>query len=281
MDYHNNRFDDHSLVISKKNKVIGLFPANQSHETIYSHEGLSYGGVLCDHTMKAAVMLELITAVASYYRQQGITAIIYKAIPAIYHQLPAEEDLYALTRLGAQLYRRDIASAIMSCTKSRNQLRSNNFKRNLTKAKKKGVSVAFSEDFASYHQILTEALSRHNAEPTHSLTELCKLQAFFPQNIKLLAAFHNQQMIAGAVLFISNQVIHTQYLANSAEGKLCGALDSVIEELINYCGEQKMTLSFGISTENRGEYLNLGLIRQKEGFGGRSIVHDFYRLELS
>ena len=38
--------------------------------------------------------------------------------------------------------------------------------------------------------------------------------------------------------------------------------------------------SFGISTEQAGQYLNEGLIAQKEGFGARTVVHDFYEWNL-
>lgn len=38
----------------------------------------------------------------------------------------------------------------------------------------------------------------------------------------------------------------------------------------------KNGLIFGICTENNGNFLNEGLINQKQEFGGRGIVHDFY-----
>ena len=37
---------------------------------------------------------------------------------------------------------------------------------------------------------------------------------------------------------------------------------------------------FGIANEDEGWWLNEGLITQKEGFGGRAVVHEFYRLDL-
>ena len=37
---------------------------------------------------------------------------------------------------------------------------------------------------------------------------------------------------------------------------------------------------FGVSTEQRGSYLNEGLIFQKEGFGGRAICYDTYAIDL-
>lgn len=53
-------------------------------------------------------------------------------------------------------------------------------------------------------------------------------------------------------------------------------------KLTSYYQEQKLFwyLDFGISNENDGRYLNLGLIEQKEGFGARTVVHDFYRLTV-
>ena len=36
---------------------------------------------------------------------------------------------------------------------------------------------------------------------------------------------------------------------------------------------------FGISNEDGGRYLNRGLAAQKEGFGGRAVVHDFYEVD--
>ena len=46
MDYHQDRFDDYSLLIFKKEKLIAVFPANKIDEILYSHQGLSYGGLV-------------------------------------------------------------------------------------------------------------------------------------------------------------------------------------------------------------------------------------------
>ena len=41
-----------------------------------------------------------------------------------------------------------------------------------------------------------------------------------------------------------------------------------------------MYIDFGTSTEQGGTYLNEGLIKQKEGFGGRAVVYDTYELNI-
>jgi hypothetical protein len=42
----------------------------------------------------------------------------------------------------------------------------------------------------------------------------------------------------------------------------------------------KRYFDFGISTEQEGRYLNRGMIENKEGFGGRAIVHDWFEIPL-
>lgn len=103
------------------------------------------------------------------------------------------------------------------------------------------------------------------------------LKSRFPENIELYVAKLNNKMIAGTVLFIYDNLVHTQYLAADDTAREVGALDLVISELLTIYKNKKY-FDFGISTENNGRYLNEGLIRQKEGFGGRVIAYNTYLL---
>jgi hypothetical protein len=101
----------------------------------------------------------------------------------------------------------------------------------------------------------------------------------FPDNIKLFFASDKDGLCAATLVFETPTVVHTQYLANSERGRICGALDYLLDNLIREVYKDKAYFSFGISTEESGRYLNEGLASQKEGFGGRSVVHDFYSLK--
>ena len=88
-------------------------------------------------------------------------------------------------------------------------------------------------------------------------------------------------MLAGILIFVFKSVAHTQYISVSSEGAKIGALDLLISQTIDDFEDKKFDyFSFGISTENNGEFLNSGLIRQKEGFGGRGIAIDTYRVQF-
>ena len=52
MDYHKSRFDDFSLMIYNDSNLIALVPANIDGTDVYSHQGLTYGGILIQSDSK-------------------------------------------------------------------------------------------------------------------------------------------------------------------------------------------------------------------------------------
>jgi hypothetical protein len=106
------------------------------------------------------------------------------------------------------------------------------------------------------------------------------LQSRYPQHIVLHEARRDGALLAGVLVYDFGHVVHTQYLAASDAGRRTGALSLLLGELIEHVYTNRHYLSFGISTERQGEALNGGLVAQKERFGARAIVHDFYEWPL-
>lgn len=278
MDYHSDRFQDHSLLIYDKNKLIAILPANQQDAILISYGGLTYGSFVTSATMTTPKMLDVFQHILDFLRQHGFTQFIYKTIPYIYHQIPAEEDRYALFMHNAKLFRRDVLSVINKEQRLPLQERR---RRSVSKASKQGLKIILTQDFTCYWQILTENLhARHGTKPVHSLDEIKLLHSRFPNNIKLFICQDHTEILAGVVIYETELVAHAQYIAANERGKQLGALDLLFVTIINEIYPDKKYFDFGIANENNGRFLNQGLIEQKEGFGGRAVVHDFYEITL-
>ena len=281
MDYHSDRFDDLSFLFNKNDNIIALLPGNQKDGVYYSHQGLTYGGLIMNRETKAQDVLEIFESLISFLKDRGINELIYKPVPHIYHRSPAEEDLYALFLHHAKLVGRGISSAILlsddvEYSKSRIS--------GLKKAEKAGLYVQESDDLAAFWDILSDNLrKRYTSEPTHNTQEIKLLKYLFSENIKFYGVFTpKHEMIGGEVVFLSTNVSHAQYTAATEEGKNMGAVDLVITHVINEAKKAgKRYFDYGISTENNGLYLNNGLISQKEGFGARAVVYDIYSIKWS
>ena len=279
MDYHADRFEDFSLLIyDDKGKLIALLPANKKEKTVYSHQGLTFGGLLIDEKMRTELMVDIFTTLIDFLKKADFDKLVYKCMPHIYHSLPAEEDRYGLFLNEARLIRRDVSSTI-SLSKGARYSKGREW--SINKAKKEGILVAEADSLDEYWRLLEGVLgSQHKAAPVHTKEEMALLQTKFPDNIKVYIAKLADEVIAGAVIYENEGIVHTQYLANSDAGRETGALDLVIDHLITNVYASKQYFDFGISNEDSGRILNTGLIAQKEGFGARPIVHDFYELDI-
>ncbi|MEI7036677.1 GNAT family N-acetyltransferase [Fulvimonas yonginensis] len=277
MDYHADRFVDCSLMIARHGEAVAAFPASREGDTVISHGGLTYAGLLSTPALRAEATLEAFERIGEHYRAAGVRCVRYKAVPWIFHAYPAEEDLYALHRLGARLVRRDLSSAIALQEPYRFAPAR---RRDLRHARNAGVRIGTGGDLAAFHALLVEVLRRHGAAPTHSLAELRLLQERFPRQIVLHTAHAAGTLLAGALVYDFGNAVHTQYLAASEEGRHTDALSLLLGELIERVYADRRYFSFGISTEQEGRVLNGGLVTQKERFGARAVVHDFYEWTL-
>jgi len=282
MDYHSNRFEDCSLMFIEKGRIQAVLPANVSMEQacVYSHQGLTYGGLVMGCEINAARVLEVFTLMKQYYASAfGAKRLIYKSIPHIYHQQASGEDEYALYRNGARL----VACGLSSAINLKAPIAYERSRRNaLKKAAKNQLQVETSEDYEAYWAILSEVLGkRHGLTPVHSAEELRLLASRFPRNIKLyVVRGEDGHIIAGTYVYIYDNVIHTQYMTATDESRHTGALDLLVDYLIQQYASTHQCLDFGISTEDNGLWLNEGLIYQKEGFGGRGVCYNQYELPL-
>ncbi len=231
MEYHNDRFKDYSLLIYDNDKLISILPANVEGDTLYSHQGLTFGSFLVDDKMKTETILEIFEVLKKFLKKRKIQTVVYKCIPYIYHIKPSEEDRYALFRNDAKLIRRDVSSTIYLTEKITYQERR---RRAIKKAIKNELTFEKSKDFKSYWDILERTLEgRHNAKPVHSLEEIKNLAGLFPEHIKLFIAKKDNEVLGGTLVFENEKIVHTQYLANSLKGRDLGALDFVINKLIS------------------------------------------------
>lgn len=279
MDYHADRFIDHSLIITGDDGSIeALLPATERGGVLSSHAGLTYGGFIMDEHTTGDAPLRWLDAVKSYCRDMNFSEIIYKAIPHIYHSAPAEEDLYALFRNGAHVENRYLSTTI----DLRHPLPSRRLDKSAKRCRERwGIEVKESDDANEFWHIITDNLmERHNAAPVHTADELNRLHALFPANIRFMTAAVDGLTVAASVFYISRRVIHLQYTSANSRGKEVSATDVIYRSVIESLGAEADYFDFGNSNEDGGRVLNAGLLHHKEMLGGRSTVYDTYRLPI-
>ena len=278
MEYHNDRFVDHSLMFFEGNRLLAVLPASIKKNQLYSHAGLTFGGLLYTAKLGVCDVMDIFDCLISYLQKNHFKGLTYKLIPSIFHKLPTEEDLFALYKVGARVVKRELSTAVSF----ENQIKFSKGKREgVKKAIKHNLSFRESTDFEKLFEIGRQIMKdRHDLAPVHNGHEMEYLKSIFPENIKMFEVSNDNEMLACTLIYDYGQTIHTQYMYNTDQGLSCGALDFLMDQVMQKYQDNKKFLSFGISTEDGGKKLNTGLQRQKEMFGGRSILHDTYELSV-
>jgi hypothetical protein len=278
MTYHADRFTDCSLLVHDGDRLVACLPANREGDAVFSHGGLTFGGLIDDGSLGTRRTVEALGAVLAFLAGEGARSLVYKPVPHIYHVFPGEEDLYALFVHDAELFRRDVSSTLRP---GGGPQMNRGRRSSLRHAERLGVTVSDSDDFEGFMMLQARVLSeRHGVSPAHTGAELALLASRFPDHIRLTGAFLGGRLLAGVVVYETETVAHAQYIGASEEGYDSHALDLVFAYLIAERYRDKRFFDFGISTVEGGRVLNEGLIRNKESFGARATNHDFYRLPL-
>jgi hypothetical protein len=280
MEYHKDRFEDYSLMVFDNEKLVAVLPANKVGNEIFSHQGLTYGGLVYNDRSKLTTIITAFRALLLFLNDNKIEKLHLKTIPSIYHTKPAEEIQYALFLAEAKLVRRDSLSVIdLSQKYDFSKIR----KRGIQKAIANGLVIKEETNFESFwNEVLIPNLEeRHNAKPIHSIEEINLLKRLFPNNIRQFNVYYNNKIIAGTTVFESATVAHCQYISKYENEENLGSLDFLYHFLITDAFTSKRFFDFGISNESQGKKLNDGLSYWKESFGASTIIHDFYEVETT
>lgn len=289
LEYHRDRFIDTSLIIYKgTNTIVAVVPAcviEEDGKRIFSsHRGSTFGGIVFSDTFYNIEHVEaVIELLEEYIKEQGYDEIQLKCTSDIFAKGNMNLVNYFLYQKGYTVYDEMSSYIEFDCYKEE-------IVSNFSAGRRRGYRYSLKNNFkfrklesyeelTTFYDILCENLKKFGTNPVHKLEEL---RTFKEQQlsdiVEFFGVYYNQEMIAGSMVFkFEKRVFHTQYLA-AKQDKLrlypMNFLDSKLIETARDSGFQYF--SFGISTEEKGKFLNKQLAQFKEGFGTQYGINKTY-----
>lgn len=278
MDYHSDRFEDFSLLIYKNERLVALLPANRVNDEVYSHQGLSYGGLVYIKDLKTEDTIEIFKAILFFLNENGIINVMIKELPFVYLKSIVNNPMaYLYFKTNAQLLRTDMHSVVDLRFKSYSASRKEGIKR----GQKHHLKVEESDDFELFWNtiLIPNLKSKHGVQPVHSIDEIKLLKSRFPKNIRQFNVYYENKIVGGTTIFETENVAHCQYISGNSDKNELGSLDFLHAYLLDSVFSEKHYFSFGTSNVEAGQKINKGLQFWKEGFGARSITQGFYEIK--
>lgn len=280
MEYHQDRFEDFSLLIYENQKLVAVLPANIKDNNLYSHQGLTYGGLVYSKKIKTEKVELILDEILVFLKENNVKTFYYKPIPGFYFPHGNKEIDFFLFKRGAILDHKEMnlvinlkAELCISKSKLKHFRRIENLP----------LEIVEEEDFEPFwDQVLQpRLLEKYKAKPVHTKEEISFLKQNFDKNIKQFSVYQENVIIAGITIFEEDNVIKSQYGATSKSGEKVRALDFLFINLIEkYQQEGKSFFDMGIVNEEDEKGYNLGLLNQKEELGCSVYNQDFYKINI-
>lgn len=276
LSYHPpDRFIDKSLIIKNGNRWIGVFPAALDNNSIKSHPGSSYGGIIMDSPLSIRKTHRIVEKLIEYLNNQNISKIELTSTPSVYRKRPCDYIDFVLIRRGFSYQKRELTACIPTSRDPFNYYKQE--ARTATrKAKRAGITVKENKNYEEFYRILEKNLKmRHDVTPTHTLKELEKLIDLFPDKIRLFSSFYKKEQVAGSVLFQANsKVVLAFYISHVEEYQHLRPVNILFYKILKWCYKKHFKfLDLGTFTLNMEP--NFGLGRFKESLGAQGVFRDY------
>ncbi|OUL63524.1 GNAT family N-acetyltransferase [Flavobacterium sp. AJR] len=280
MEYHKDRFEDFSLLVFENEKLVSVLPANKVGNVVYSHQGLTYGGLVLMPVSKLYDTIFVFKAILEYLNKNDIGKLFFKDIPSIYCDYSSDEINYLMYVCNGKIIMKHNVSVIslkynILITKSRKEC--------IRRGQKLDLYIKEEDNLDTFwNQLLIPNLKeKYNSEPVHTLGEIMFLKSKFPDNIRHFNVYNNGELVCGTTLFITKNVVKPQYISGSSKNNILGSIDFLYDFLITEIAKNKDFFDFGPSHENNGFQIVKSINFWKESFGAHSLVQDFYEIQTS
>ncbi|WP_321538602.1 hypothetical protein [Flavobacterium piscinae] len=130
------------------------------------------------------------------------------------------------------------------------------------------------------HVLIPRLKEKHNANPVHTVEEIIYLHSKFPENIKQFNVYFENEILAGITLFVFKNGVKSQYGATTSLGEKMRALDFLFITLLNEYKDKFDFFDMGTVSENQGNSINQGLLKQKQELGCSISEQNYYSFVL-
>lgn len=294
LNYHKDKFNDHSLLIKKSTSIVAVVPAceivEENKRIFYSHKGSTFGGIVINGVYNNISHVDnVISILDQYLKEQGFDKIILKNTSEIFCKDNSRLLDYFYFKHGYSNYNE--LNLYIDLKKYNSII---DIENNFSASKRRDLkySLRYNLQFQilktdyevnDFYKLLVSSLINHNTNPVHSLEELLDFKnSRLSDIVEFYGVYYKDDLIAGSMVFnFNNTIFHTQYLASNPVHSNYYPMNFLNYNLIKeaYINNFKF-FSFGISTEKQGKILNTSLAQFKEGFGTIGSINGTYFKEL-
>ena len=284
LNYHPaGRFTDASFALEKSGTIVAYFPGVEKEQTFVSHAGSTFGGPIIAKSFYTGSRIREILTEADQYLSEKFKGVLFKVTPELFAKESPDLLDYTLEHLGYTRHTELSSYCTLQSGVDPLENCDKECRRIFKKSEIEGIrfgNLEKTEDFETFYHFLEISKSKHNVHPVHTLQELYDLKDNrIPDHIRFRGIWDNDMLVAAMMLFLfeGTKTIHGQYIAPNPDYEKFQPTTALYVRVMREAAQEGYKqISWGISTEDGGNYLNESLLRFKESLGAKACVNVRY-----
>lgn len=269
LNHHKDKFIDESIMIYHNDILVCVLPCCQDGELYFSHKGSTYGGPIFSSKLfyKVEKMKEIIEQILAYYNHN----IQFRIANSIYHYESDSLLLYLLQQhlnlhLELSWFIQKEDNLIEKIQNKRNKERYLKFIQN------KNIqcisSHSTNDNYILFYSLLSfNLLKKFNTKPTHdTLENFLFFKDSIPKHHSLYIVCDDSTIYGGVfVVKVTNKCWYTFYITHNDSIKNNPSIFYIMNNIQEDARRENVKyIDYGLTTENQGKCLNMGLSKFKQ-----------------
>lgn len=284
LNYHpEGRFNEASFALEKSGTIVAYFPGVEKEQTFVSHAGSTFGGPIIAKSFYTGSRIREILTEADQYLSEKFKGVLFKVTPELFAKESPDLLEYTLEHLGYTRHTELSSYCTLQSDVDPLENCDKDCRRIFKKSEIEGIrfgNLEKAEDFETFYRFLEISKSKHHVHPVHSLQELYDLKDNrIPEHIRFRGIWDKDTLVAAMMLFLfeGTKTIHGQYIAPNPDYEKFQPTTALYVRVMREAAQEGYKqISWGISTEDGGNYLNESLLRFKESLGAKACVNVRY-----
>lgn len=277
LEYHHKPFIDHSLLVYDNNKLKALVPINTKDHKAYSHQGITYGGLITPIKCKYADYILYINEVFNYLKKQNLHQISIKIQPSVYFRTQSNK-LDVIIQRNKLNIDECLIGAVLNC---QHYILPTKRKLNIKSSLLKNHIFSTETELSDFWKLVEICYpSRFGFKPVHSFDEISYLAKTFESNISIMSLREksSNKLVAGLMVFEDDRMAKIQYIAY--DEKAIDLINLLYYETLDYYLKKKKSVDWGLSMDVNDGEVNTSILWLKEKFGASPIAVNTITFDL-
>ncbi len=278
LEYHQKPLVDFSVMIYQDNKLKAIMPINIIDHIAYSHQGITYGGLITESRCFYSDYVIYLNKILEFLKNNKVIHLVVSPQPSAYFKTQSNKLDLIIQRNQIKMDKCSVGAILNQQNFRLPTKRKLNIKSSLLE----NYEFSTTTDLSIYWDLVEKFYhQRFGFNPVHNFNEIKYLHDTFKGNINItsLKDIKSNKTVAGLMIFEDEKIAKIQYIAYEETAQ--NLINLLYYETLDYYIKRGKSIDWGSSMDIKDGEVKTSILWLKEKFGASPTAMNTVTFDLN